>query len=81
MTTALSLSSHLRDLYAEESARIQREFEATSDGRAALARRTSLVENLIRRLWQEKISPEESPVQFRARSPGRIRARLAVSLL
>ncbi len=60
MTTALSLSSHLRDLYAEESARIQREFEATSDGRAALARRTSLVENLIRRLWQEKISPEES---------------------
>ena len=42
MSTA-SLSSELRDLYTEESARIQQEFFATGDGRAAVEHRTRLV--------------------------------------
>src|SRR5689334_2051785 len=59
MSTA-SLSSELRDLYTEESARIQQEFFATGDGRAAVEHRTRLVEAIMARLWQEIISPEES---------------------
>ena len=59
MSTA-ALSSELRDLYAEESARIQQEFFATGDGRAAVEHRTRLVETILARLWQEIISPEES---------------------
>ena len=56
--TASSLSGNLRELYAEESARIQQDFEATGDGRAAVAHRTSLIEDIAHRLWQELISPE-----------------------
>ena len=56
--TASSLSGNLRDLYAEESARIQQDFEATGDGRAAVAHRTSLIEDIAHRLWQELISAE-----------------------
>jgi hypothetical protein len=59
MSTA-SLNSELRDLYTEESARIQQEFFSTGDGRAAVEQRTRLVENIVARLWQEIISPEES---------------------
>jgi len=59
MSTA-SLSSELRDLYTEESARIQQEFFATGDGRAAVEHRTRLVGTIVARLWQEIISPEES---------------------
>jgi len=58
MTTA-SLSSELRDLYTEESARIQQQFAATGDGRAALQQRTRLVECIVQKLWLQIISPEE----------------------
>jgi [protein-PII] uridylyltransferase len=58
MSTA-SLSSELRDLYTEESARIQQHFAATGDGQAAVQRRTRLVEAIVQRLWQQIISPEE----------------------
>src|SRR6266581_6937093 len=58
MSTA-SLSSELRDLYLEESARIQRQFATTGDGRAALQQRTRLVEAILQRLWQQIISPEK----------------------
>lgn len=60
MTTVSSLSSELRDLYVEESARIQQEFAATGNGRAAVAQRTALVENIAIRLWKEMISPDEN---------------------
>ena len=59
MSTA-SLSNELRDLYTEESARIQQQFAATGDGRSAVQQRTRLVEAIIQRLWQQIISPEES---------------------
>ncbi len=48
----------LRSSLNDESARIQREFEASGDGRAAISRRTLLVEETISRLWHEIISQE-----------------------
>jgi [protein-PII] uridylyltransferase len=60
MSTASSLSSELRDLYAEQSTRIRQMFVATGDGRAAIAQRTSLVEGVMLRLWKEIISPDEA---------------------
>ncbi len=59
MSVAPSLSSELREVYAEESARIRRDFTAIGDGRAAVAQRTRLVENILKWLWQDLISPEE----------------------
>ena len=58
MSTA-TLSSELRELYLDASARIQQQFAATGDGRAALQQRTRLVEGICQRLWQQIISPEE----------------------
>jgi len=58
MTTA-SWSSALRDLYTEESSRIAQEFASTGNGRAAIARRTTLVEKIVVQLWREIISPHE----------------------
>lgn len=59
MTTAASWSGALRDLYNEESSRIAREFAATGNGRAAITRRTALVEKIILQLWKEIVSPDE----------------------
>jgi [protein-PII] uridylyltransferase len=57
MSTKPSLSGELRELYAEESARIQGEFAITGDGRNALLARTALVETIALRLWKNLISP------------------------
>lgn len=57
MSTKTPLGTELRELYAEESARIQKEFASTSDGRAALLARTTLVETIALRLWRDVISP------------------------
>ncbi len=59
MTTVTTPSSELRTLYTEESARIQQGFARTGDGKAAVAQRTALVENIALRLWKEMISPDE----------------------
>jgi [protein-PII] uridylyltransferase len=65
ITASSSLNGNLRDLYAEESARIQKDFEITGDGRAAVAHRTRLIEEIAHRLWQELVSPElKKPVGF-----------------
>jgi [protein-PII] uridylyltransferase len=63
MNATPSLTNGLRDLYATESARIQGEFSASRDGRAALVQRTALVESIVLRLWKEIIAPEEAEVQ------------------
>ena len=55
MTTA---SSELRDLYAADSAAIQQEFSDSGDGRAALARRTALVDSILLRLWTDVITSD-----------------------
>lgn len=60
MTAASSLIGELRGSLSEESARIQREFEATGDGKAAVAQRTRLVEGILQRLWRDLVSPEEN---------------------
>ncbi|MGA9553392.1 MAG: DUF294 nucleotidyltransferase-like domain-containing protein, partial [Candidatus Sulfotelmatobacter sp.] len=51
--------SELRSSLAEESARMARDFAATGDGRAAVAQRTQLIEDILRRLWRECISSDE----------------------
>jgi [protein-PII] uridylyltransferase len=65
MSTVATVSSDLRDLYARESAAIQQEFAATGEGRAALARRTALVDSILLRLWSEIISADpQGPKNF-----------------
>jgi len=65
MMAASSLISELRGSLSDESARIQREFEASGDGRAAVAERTRLVEDILARLWRDIISPEQAkPANF-----------------
>jgi [protein-PII] uridylyltransferase len=63
MTTASSISRELRDLYAEQTSRIQEEFKRTGDGRTVVARRTALVEDIAVRLWKELISADETGPQ------------------
>ncbi len=60
MMAASPLIGELRGSINEESARIQREFEATGDGRAAVSQRTRLIEDILARLWRDIISPDEA---------------------
>jgi [protein-PII] uridylyltransferase len=46
-------TSSLQELYAEESARIQKRFEETGDGKAAVQDRTALIDSVITELWNE----------------------------
>ncbi|HTW59062.1 MAG TPA: [protein-PII] uridylyltransferase [Terriglobales bacterium] len=55
-----SLIGELRAALSEQSGRIQRAFEASGDGRAAVAQRTRLVEDILQRLWREIISADGS---------------------
>jgi len=68
MMAASSLIGELRTFLSAESARIQREFEASGDGRAALAERTRLIEEILKRLWRDVVisdgSSLESPANF-----------------
>jgi len=56
-----SLIGELRSTLGEHSARIQREFESSGDGRAAVIQRTRLIEEILQRLWREYIAPAENP--------------------
>jgi [protein-PII] uridylyltransferase len=51
-----SRTSSLHDLYAEESARIQKRFEETGDGKAAVRERTALIDSVVIQLWNEVTS-------------------------
>ena len=63
--SASSLISELRSSLSDESARIQQGFEATGDGRAALAQRTRLVEDILARLWRDIVSSDPAkPANF-----------------
>jgi [protein-PII] uridylyltransferase len=65
MTAVSLLISELRGSLAEESARIARDFAVTGDGRAAVAQRTRLIEDILRRLWQDLVSAADaSPGDF-----------------
>ncbi len=63
MTAASLLIGELRSSLGEESARIESGFLETGDGRAAIARRTLLIEDILKRLWHEFISPEKNNPQ------------------
>jgi [protein-PII] uridylyltransferase len=60
MMATSPLAGELRSSLTDETARIQRAFEASGDGRAAVAQRTRLIEDILQRLWREVISPNES---------------------
>ena len=60
MMAASSLIGELRGSINDESARIRREFEAAGDGRACVAQRTHLVEEILERLWSEIVSADAS---------------------
>lgn len=60
MMAASSLIGELRGSINDESARIRREFEAAGDGRACVAQRTHLVEEILERLWTEIVSADAS---------------------
>jgi [protein-PII] uridylyltransferase len=65
MVAASSLIGELRGSINDESARIQREFESTGDGRACVAQRTRMVEDILARLWRDIVSSDESrPANF-----------------
>jgi [protein-PII] uridylyltransferase len=62
---ASSLIGELRGSINDESTRIQREFEATGDGRVCVAQRTRLVEDILARLWNDIVSSDEAkPANF-----------------
>jgi [protein-PII] uridylyltransferase len=60
MVAASSLIGELRGSINDESVRIQREFESTGDGRACVAQRTRMVEDILARLWRDIVSSDES---------------------
>ena len=49
----------LRDRINDACARIQQDFEAAGEGRATVAQRTALVEEILARLWHEFFSRDE----------------------
>jgi [protein-PII] uridylyltransferase len=57
MSTTATLRTELRELYANQSARIQQEFVADGNGSAAITKRTRLVERVLLRLWEDLIAP------------------------
>jgi [protein-PII] uridylyltransferase len=59
MTAASLLNTELRSSLADTSERIARDFAATGDGRAAIAQRTLLIEEILNRLWGEFVSSDE----------------------
>jgi len=59
MTAASLLITELRSSLADASERIARDFAATGDGRAAIAQRTLLIEEILNRLWGELVSSDE----------------------
>jgi [protein-PII] uridylyltransferase len=64
MSTAISLTGELRELYLSGSARIENEFKAGGNGRAAILQRSELVDQLILRLWEKFLLPRCTGKKF-----------------
>ena len=60
MMAASPLINELRSSLIEESARIQQAFESSGDGRAAVAQRTRLIEDILLKLWRDIVSSDDS---------------------
>ncbi len=63
LTSGTPSAAALRDFYATESARIQAEFAATSNGRKAIEDRTALVDRLIVDLCREVLAAEPDKLE------------------
>jgi [protein-PII] uridylyltransferase len=65
MTPASSLIGELRTLLAEGSLQIESQFAETGNGNTAVAQRTHLIENILKRLWQDLVSADlRGPADF-----------------
>ena len=60
MMAASPLINELRSSLSEESARIQRAFGSSGDGRVAVAQRTRLIEDILLKLWCDIVSRDDS---------------------
>ena len=49
----------MQELYAEESAGIQKRFEELGDGKAAIRDRTALIDSVVTELWNEVTSASD----------------------
>src|SRR5262245_44368652 len=58
MPTVTSANVGLRNLYTEQSARIQREFISSGDGAAVVGQRAALLDQVVLRLWEKHLSPQ-----------------------
>jgi [protein-PII] uridylyltransferase len=56
--SSFSTGAGIRDLYSAESARIQKEFEATGNGRAVTTTRAELIDRIAVQLFRDAISPD-----------------------
>ena len=70
MSEVATVRGELSELYSRESAAIAQEFAATGDGRAAVARRTTLVDAMAQRLWREIIVAASHSSALSSDSPG-----------
>ena len=52
----------MQELYAEESARIQKRFEEVGDGKAAVHDRTALIDSVVTELWNE-VTAASGPIE------------------
>ena len=74
-----SHTSTLQDLYADESARIQKQFEDSGDGKAAIRDRSLLIDSVVTELWHEVTGTGEAVEGFCIAAMG-VRTARAVSL-
>src|ERR1700728_1888676 len=59
MTAASLLITELRSSLADAGERIARDFAANGDGRAGIAQRTLLIDDILNRLWGEFVASDE----------------------
>ena len=53
-------ASHLHEIYADGSAKIQKRFEQASDGKAAIRERAALIDFVVNRIWKDVASDREA---------------------
>ena len=68
MSEVATVRGELSELLSRESAAIAQEFVATGDGRAAVARRTALIDVIAQRLWREIIDAAPDSASSRSDS-------------
>lgn len=62
--STVPLAAELRELYSSAFARIRDEFAADGDGRAAILKRTELVDQIILKLWEQILLPHSAAAKL-----------------